>query len=165
MSENTKTIYNGHIVKLEVQDGKWEIVRHKNAVAILLQNEAGQMLCVRQYRRAIDAYTLEAPAGLIDDGETPEAAARRELQEEAGLDADMELLSRFYVSPGFCDEELYVFRATHPRESRLPMDDDEDIEVVWQQPAELLAQLRGGAVKGSASTIAAALHALTREQA
>lgn len=161
MSEGTQTIYEGRILKLEVQEGKWEIVRHASAVAILLQNERGEMLCVRQHRRAIDSYTLEAPAGLIDDGEEPAAAARRELQEEAGLDADMELLSRFYSSPGFCDEELYVFRATNPRESRLPMDDDEDIEVVWRQPTDVLRDLREGHIKGSASTIATALHALS----
>lgn len=161
---DTKTIYDGHIVKLEVQEGKWEVVRHKSAVAILLQNDAGEMLCVRQYRRAVGDYTVEAPAGLIDDGEEPPEAARRELQEEAGFDADMTLLSRFYSSPGFTDEELFVFRATGPRESRLPMDDDEDIEVLWMQPTELLRELREGRTKGSASTIAAVLHALSAQQ-
>ncbi|AWN22835.1 ADP-ribose pyrophosphatase [Deinococcus irradiatisoli] len=158
---DTRTLYSGHIVDLEVQDGKWEIVRHAPAVAVLLLNAAGEMLCVRQFRHAIAAHTIEVPAGLIDDGEAPEAAARRELQEEAGLDADMTLLTRFYSSPGFCDEELHVFRAVNPRESRLPMDDDEDIEVLWLQPQAVLAGLRDGSLKGSATTVTAALLALT----
>lgn len=158
--EQTTVIYDGHIIRVELQDNKWEIVRHKSAVCILALNEQGQMLCVRQPRRAVGQHTVEAPAGLIDEGELPEQAARRELQEETGLDADMELLTRFYSSPGFCDEELYVFRATNMRESRLPMDADEDIEVLWLPPAELLSRLKDGTLVGSASTVTAALFAV-----
>ncbi|PTA67370.1 NUDIX domain-containing protein [Deinococcus arcticus] len=163
MSEQTQVIYDGHIVRLEVQDGKWEIVRHASAVAVLALNARGEMLLVRQQRRAIDAVTVEAPAGLIDEGESPETAARRELQEEAGLDGDMTLLTRFYSSPGFCDEELHVFEATGLRESKLPHDEDEEgIEVLWLPPAQVLAGLRSGSLVGSASTVTAALFGLQR---
>lgn len=157
-----KTIYDGHIVKLELEEGKWEIVRHADAVAILLLSEQGEMKLVRQHRRAVGADTLEAPAGLIDEGETPEQAARRELQEEVGLDADMTLLTRFYTSPGFCDEQLYVFEANNPRESRLPLDEDEEIEEVWMAPQALLDGLREGTIESSSPTVAAALYALQR---
>ena len=157
----TKIIYDGQIVRLELQGGKWEIVRHASAVAVLLQNDSGEMLCVRQFRRAVGDFTVEVPAGLIDEGEEPLAAARRELQEEAGLDAEMTLLTRFYSSPGFCDEELHIFRAANPHESRLPMDDDEEIEVLWMKPEAVLARLRDGSLKGSATTVTAALLALT----
>ncbi len=157
---STEVIYDGHIVRLEVQDGKWEMVRHKDAVCILALDGAGRMLCVRQERRVVGTTTVEVPAGLIDDGEAPEDAARRELQEEAGFDADMQLLSRFYSSPGYCDEQLYLFKATNLRESRLPMDEDEDIEVVWLPPAEVLDKLRAGEWVGAASTVTAGLSAL-----
>lgn len=160
-TNTTGTIYSGRIVSLELQENKWEIVRHAPAVSILLQNESGELLCVKQFRRAVNAYTTEVPAGLIDEGETPEAAAHRELQEEAGLDADMTLLTQFYSSPGFCDEELFVFKASNPRESRLEMDEDEDIEVVWLRPEVILSGLRSGSIKGSAATVTAALLALT----
>ncbi|WP_102126957.1 NUDIX hydrolase [Deinococcus planocerae] len=156
----TRVIYDGHIVRLELLDGKWEVVRHADAVAILALNDAGEMLFVRQRRRAIDDSTLEAPAGLIDDGESPEEAARRELQEEVGLDGDMELLTRFYSSPGFCDEELYVLQARNLRESRLDPDEDEDLETVWMPPQQVLDGLRDGTIKGSASTVTAALFAV-----
>lgn len=159
---STRTIYDGHIVKLELQDDKWEVVRHADAVTVLVLNGAGEMLLVRQSRRAVGAVTVEAPAGLIDDGETPEAAARRELQEEAGLDADMTLLTRFYSSPGFCDEQLFVFAASNLRESRLPMDEDEDIEVLWMKPQSVLDGLRDGSLVGSATTVTAALYGVLR---
>lgn len=157
----TRVVFDGHIVRLEIMDGKWEIVRHASAVAVLALNGRGEMLLVRQARRAVGAVTVEAPAGLIDAGEEPAGAAQRELQEEAGLDGDMELLTRFYSSPGFCDEELFVFHATNLRESKLPHDEDEEgIEVLWLPPAQVLAGLRDGSLVGSASTVTAALYGL-----
>lgn len=163
---DTQVIYDGHILRLEKLAGKWEVVRHADAVAILALNGAGKMLLVRQERRAVGAMTVEAPAGLIDEGETPEQAARRELQEEAGLDGDMTLLTRFYSSPGFCDELLYVFEARNLRESKLPHDEDEEIEVLWLPPQTVLDGLRDGTLTGSASTVTAALYgvqALSRD--
>ncbi|WP_407568882.1 NUDIX domain-containing protein [Deinococcus altitudinis] len=159
-ASNTRVIYDGHIVRLELQDDKWEVVRHQGAVAILALDEQGRMLCVKQLRRAIGTQTVEAPAGLIDEGETPEQAAHRELQEEAGLDGEMRLLTRFYSSPGFCDEQIDLFLATDLRESRLPMDEDEQIEVLWLLPAEVLSGLKDGTLTGSATTVTAALYAL-----
>jgi ADP-ribose pyrophosphatase len=165
LSDDTKIIYEGHIVTLEVQEGKWEIVRHADAVAILAQREDGRMLCVRQTRRAVGRTTLEVPAGLIDDGEDPEAAARRELSEETNLTGDMTLLTRFYSSPGFCDEHLYVFRADNLRDEPGTPDDDEDITVEWHDPHDLLAALRDGREFGSSTTVTAALLAVTAASA
>lgn len=157
---STTILYDGRIVRLELQDDKWEIVRHADAVAILVLDEQGRMLCVRQPRRAVGCKTIEAPAGLIDDGETPVQAARRELQEEAGLDAEMQLLTRFYASPGFCDEQIYLFRASDTRQSRLPQDDDEEIEVLWLPPSEVLAGMKDGTLAGSGATVMAAMYAV-----
>lgn len=153
-------LYNGKIVRLEILGDKWEVVRHQDTVTVLAQNEAGQMLLVRQFRPAVGCHTLEAPAGLIDQGETPEQAARRELQEETGFDGQMSLLSRFYASPGFCDEQLYIFAASNLQPSSLPADDDEDIEVLWLSPQQVLDDLREGRVVGSATTVSAATFAL-----
>ncbi|MFC4637561.1 NUDIX domain-containing protein [Deinococcus hohokamensis] len=163
MSGDTRVVYEGRIVSLELLDGKWEVVRHADAVAILVLNDRGEMLLVRQQRRAIGAPTVEAPAGLIDEGETPEQAARRELQEEAGLDGEMTLLTRFYSSPGFCDEQLYVFEAQNLRESQLPRDEDEaGMEVLWMAPQAVLDGLAAGTLVGSASTVTAALYGVQR---
>ena len=80
-------LYKGRILNLALE-GPYEIVEHAHAVAILVERD-GRILFVRQYRPAVGTATLEIPAGLIDPGETPEEAARRELAEEAQLAGDM----------------------------------------------------------------------------
>lgn len=155
-----KIIYNGRIVRLELLENKWEVVRHADTVAVLALNAQGEMLLVKQYRIAIDAYTLEAPAGLIDTGESAAEAAHRELREETGFDASLTLLTRFYISPGFCDEHLYIFKAEALIASKLPADEDEDLEVLWLSPYEVLRQMQNGEILGSAATMSTALFAV-----
>ncbi len=95
-----------------------EVVHHVGAVAVVPLHDDGTVTLVRQYRVALDALMLEIPAGLRDiEGEPDEVNARRELVEEAGLDAErLELLVRFCNSPGFSDEEVTVFLAQGLRE-------------------------------------------------
>lgn len=72
------------------------------------------VLLVRQYRGPMDRELLEIPAGTLDvDGEDPEETARRELTEEVGVcAANLELLAKIQNSPGFCDEETFLFLAS-----------------------------------------------------
>lgn len=154
-----ETVYQGRILTLEVEDGMWELVRHAPAVVVLALRD-GKMLLVGQERRAIGARTLEAPAGLREPGETPERAARRELGEEASLDGDFSLVSRFYSSPGFCDEELHLFLVENLRAGVGERDEDEqDMTITWMEPQVFLSAVREGRVLTSAPTVAAALHA------
>lgn len=152
-------IYRGRIINVALE-GRYEIVEHAHAVAILAEQD-GKVLFVRQYRPAIKAATLEIPAGLIDAGETPEGAARRELAEEAQLAGDLEFLAAFYLSPGFCDEKLHVFRATHLVPAYAKPDDDEDITIEWLEPREVLRASRAGEVEISASAMAGILFHLS----
>ena len=87
---------------------------HPGAVGIVPVVEDGQAaLLVRQYRAPIDQELLEIPAGLRDvEGESTEDTARRELIEEAGMQAGrLEKLCQFYNSAGFSDELTHVFMA------------------------------------------------------
>ena len=91
-----------------------EVVLHPAAVAILPILPDDRMLLVRQYRHPVGDLLWEIPAGLVDPGESPLVAAKRELREETGYEAKdwMESVS-FFTSPGFTDERitLYIARA------------------------------------------------------
>lgn len=153
-------IYKGRIINV-AKEGHYEVVEHAHAVAILVERE-GKILFVRQHRPAIGLSTLEIPAGLIDPGETPAEAAGRELAEEAQLAGDLEYLTGFYLSPGFCDEKLHVFRATNLRAAYARPDDDEDIAVEWHDPKQVLADSKEGKVEISASAMAGILFHLAQ---
>ncbi|WP_457637086.1 NUDIX domain-containing protein [Oceanithermus sp.] len=153
-------VYRGKILSLAVEDEHWEIVEHKDAVALLVSDPDRGVLFVEQYRPAIGRRTLEIPAGLIEEGESPEETALRELAEEAQLTGDLEKLAEFYVSPGFTDEKTHLFRVTNPRPASGTPDDDEDLTLRWRDPQEVLAESRAGRLAISASTLAGLLFAL-----
>jgi len=153
-------LYRGKILSLAIEDDHWEIVEHKDAVALLVSDPQRGVLFVEQYRPAIGRKTLEIPAGLIEEGETPEQTALRELAEEAQLTGELEKLAEFYVSPGFTDEKTHLFRVSNIRPARGTPDDDEDLTIRWRQPAEVLAAARRGELAISASTLAGLLYAL-----
>ncbi|MDY6065023.1 MAG: NUDIX hydrolase [Finegoldia sp.] len=133
----SKMIYQGRILNLRVDDvqllngkkSKREIVEHKDAVCILAVKDE-QMYFVRQFRKAVDDVLLEAPAGLVEAGESAEAAARREMREELGFNAEnLEFLFEAYTSPGFSDEKISFFYADGLYEDPLKADDDEFLEI------------------------------------
>ena len=90
------------------------VVRHPGAVTVVPVHDDGTVSLVRQYRAAVDALVLEIPAGTRDrDGETEEQAARRELAEEAGLEAaHLETLIGTWNTPGVSDQHTTIFLAT-----------------------------------------------------
>lgn len=108
-----------------------DVVRHAPSVVILPVPEAGHLILIRQYRHAVNQWLWEAPAGSVDPGETPEAAARRECHEEIGLVPDTVVrLGAMYPTPGYCDEQMVFFRVSSLAEGSEPaaVDEDEDIE-------------------------------------
>jgi len=90
------------------------VVHHPGAVVVVPVDDQDRVVMVRQWRVAADRELLEVPAGKRDvDGESPEATAARELEEEIGMRAgSLQLLCEFYNSPGFCDEYTHLFLAT-----------------------------------------------------
>lgn len=90
-----------------------EIVHHPGAVVVVPVTDRGEAVLLRQFRAAVGDDLLEVPAGKRDvDGEPTEVTAARELGEEVGLRAGrMELMARFYNSPGFSDELTWLYLA------------------------------------------------------
>lgn len=157
--QNTRVVFDGRVVRVELEDGRWEVVRHAPAVAILALRDA-QMLVVRQRRRPLAADTIEAPAGLIEDGESPLDAARRELAEECQLAGDLSELLGVHSSPGFTDEHVTIFRVHNLRAAVGSPDDDEELLIEWIEPARLIAGVRDGLILSSGPTVTAALLAM-----
>ena len=118
------TLPSGHTVDLE-------IVRHPGSVVLLPMPSPGEIILIRQYRYSIDRWIWELPAGTLDPGERPAAAARRECAEEIGLSpARVTKLAELYPTPGFCDEVMLFYKCTGLKKPRRPpaLDLDEQIE-------------------------------------
>ncbi len=128
-------------------EGSFGIVRHPGASLAVPVLDDGRVVLLRQYRFAVAARLLEFPAGTLDPGEDPLTTMRRELQEEAGYSASRwDPLGAMLPCPGYSDEVIHLFLARGLSElsERPPGDDDEDLEVLLLEPAELDAALASG---------------------
>jgi ADP-ribose pyrophosphatase len=151
---HTQTLYDGRIVRLDLVDvtlpdgkpARRELVRHPGAVAIVAV-DGDDVLLVRQYRLAADRIMLEIPAGTLRPEEAPLDCADRELQEETGYrPGKLEPLGGIFVAPGYTTEFIHLFLATQLSESRLPLDDDEFVEVERVSIKAALRQIDQGAI-------------------
>ncbi|WP_219836466.1 NUDIX domain-containing protein [Paenibacillus sp. R14(2021)] len=133
----TDPIFTGKIISLQVDTVQLphggtatrEIVRHPGAAAVLALID-GKMLIVEQYRKPMEKFQIEIPAGKLDAGEDPMEAAARELEEETGYRAGkLRPLSAFYTSPGFADEKLYLYLAEELTMGESAPDEDEFLHV------------------------------------
>ncbi len=110
---------DGRIVELDVVD-------HRDAVTIIPLDQDGQIWFIRQYRHPTQRELLELPAGVTEEGESPEAGAQRELREEIGMAAqEMVRIGGFYLAPGYSTEYMHVYLATGLYPSPLPGDESE----------------------------------------
>lgn len=148
---DSKLEYKGRIVSVRTDHvtlpngntAPREIVSHPGGVAIVPLNNDGTVIMVRQYRYAFSQILLEVPAGKLNDGEEPRAAALRELEEEAGVVPDQLIdLGPIYPSPGFCDEVLYLYLAKGLTATQCNPDDDEFLEIEAIPLQTLLDQIR-----------------------
>lgn len=171
MSENLKRIsrtlkYEGTIVKvytdeIELPDGKvaeWDFINHDGAAAIVPVTDDGKILMVRQYRNALDRYTLEIPAGKLDSKEEATlVCAKRELEEETGYKTeDMELLITLRTWLAFTNEKIDVYVAKNLIPTKQRLDDDEFIDVEAYTMDELKEKIFSGELQDT-KTISAIL--------
>ena len=157
---NQETVFSGRIVEARVDtllapDGRQitrEVIHHPGAVAIIPIDSDDNALLVRQYRYPVGHDLLEIPAGVIEEGESPDNTAQRELREETGYASrNLRPLGGIYSSPGFCDEILYIYLARDLVESKLPADEDEDITLERVPMSDVGRLIRLGEIQDAKS--------------
>lgn len=127
------------------KERKYDLVKHHGAVTILPVDAQGRVWFVRQYRIGAQQSLLELPAGLLEEGESAEDSALREVREEIGMAAGrLQRLGEFYMVPGYSTEKLVAFLATELVPSALPMDDDEFLEHEAIPVQEVYARIARG---------------------
>ena len=124
-----------------------EVVAHPGAVAVLPVLDDGRVVLVAQYRHAVRKILWEVPAGKLDAGESPDACAVRELEEETGYRAQqMERLGAVFTTPGFSDEVIHIYRASGLCFTAQHTDDDEFIETASFSPAAIKSMVKAGEI-------------------
>jgi ADP-ribose pyrophosphatase len=158
---DSKRIYEGEIINFRVDrlklNGKEvlrEVIEHNGGVVILCQPTPQEVVLIKQYRYSVDEVLWEFPAGRIEKGEDPLPAAKRELTEETGYVAtEWVELSRFYTAPGFCNEMLYMYKATNVTLDKKSLDEDEETDVIVMKLTEAWQLVTSGAAR-DAKTVA-----------
>jgi len=164
----SRVVYDGDILRLRLDEVELpsgcktarEVAEHADAVAIIALDDAGNVLLERQYRHAAGKEILEIPAGCIEPGESPEDAARREMQEETGfLPQKLKKLGSFYSAPGWATEKLHLFLATDLVPSPLVAEDTDEIKLE-AVPISRVSELISEGVIEDAKSIAGLLWCL-----
>ena len=120
---DTMQIPNGNVAT-------WDFIGHKGAAAVVPVTADGKILMVRQYRNALDRYTLEIPAGGLNPGEDTKTASARELEEETGFRSEnLEFLISVNTTVAFCNEKIDIYVAKDLIPSKQHLDEDEYIDV------------------------------------
>ncbi len=172
MPGNRRRIYEGRIVALEVAtvsmpDGsllEMECVRHPGGAAVVAVDETGRVCLLRQYRPVLDAWCWELPAGKIDHDEPPLNTARRELAEEAAVEAAVwHELGGIVSSPGVFDERIHLYLATKLKAVTVPQEKGEFFERHWLPFVDVLAWTLDGRLADAKSI--AALHRAAHHEA
>lgn len=158
-------IHNGKIIDyyqdtIKLPNGNeaiYDFIKHKGAAAMIAVREGGRLLMVRQWRNAIERYTLEIPAGGLNSIDEPtKEAAIRELKEETGYIAEnVQFLLRIHTTVAFCSEGIDIYLATGlKRHESQHLDEDEFVDVGAYTLEELVQMIYDGKIE-DAKTICA----------
>lgn len=162
---SSEKIFDGHILHIrrdavELPDGSRgfrEVVDHPGGVCVLALDDRNRALLVSQYRYPYEKVLREIPAGKLEYGEDPAAAAIRELKEETGAVAgEFRSLGELYPSPGYCGEIIRMYLARDLAFGEAHLDEDEFLNLERVPFDELVEQVLSGEIK-DAKTIAAVL--------
>lgn len=130
-----------------LEDQAYYAIEQPDYVAIVALTPSGLLPIVRQYRPAVESFTLELPAGIVDKGEDPQTTAVRELREETGLIAkEVVSLGAFFPDTGRLSNLQHVF-FIRTEEPLTGFDAEPGIEVIFQRQEEIEKSIRQGTFK------------------
>lgn len=158
------SVVTDHITEPGGVTGTRDFIRHNGSIVVLAVDSSTDpadpvILLERQYRHAAGKFLLELPAGRIEPGEAPLAAAKRELIEETGFRAKKwSRLVQYYASPGFLSEYFHVFLAEDLQRGKATPEEDEKIELIYMPISKLLAQIYAGKIHDGKTITAALLY-------
>lgn len=150
-----KIIHKGNFmtfvnVDVELPNGKLgnrDILKHPGACAILPFLDDEKVILVKQFRKPLEKTLIEIPAGKLDKGEEPKKCAIRELEEETGYIAkEISYLGKIATAPGFCDEIIYLYKATGLIKGKKNCDEDEFTELVVMFLEEVKEKIKSGEI-------------------
>ncbi len=129
-----------------------EIIQRKDAVAVVATLD-DKVIMVKQYRAPVEAPLLELPAGIVEDNDLQKTAFK-ELIEEAGYKAcSLELLTKYYVSPGYTDEVVTIYKAGALIKVKPQPEEEEILDVILLPVKEALEQIKTGKITDSKTII------------
>jgi ADP-ribose pyrophosphatase len=146
-----------------------DVIRHNGSVVILAVDEAKnprdpEVILERQYRHAAGQFLLELPAGRIEPGEAPLAAAKREMIEETGYRAKRwTLLTKYFASPGFLGEWMQIYLAREIRDGVAQPEADEQIEIVRLPLSKAMALVAANKIHDGKTLIGLSLYAAAQK--
>ncbi|MEO0293660.1 MAG: NUDIX hydrolase [candidate division WOR-3 bacterium] len=158
-----KRIFTGRLLKLNadrvsLKDGTKtfrEYVSHPGAVAALPFINESEIILVRQYRYPVNEVLLEIPAGTIEEGESPIQTIQRELQEEINYKpGKLEKIGDIYLTPGYSNEIIHLFKASDLIPCSLKRPSEEKIEIVKIKIEDVVKKINKGEIKDGKTIIA-----------
>jgi 8-oxo-dGTP pyrophosphatase MutT (NUDIX family) len=146
-SAPSRHVFTGRVIEVVVDrvllpngvEAELEVVRHPGGAAVVALDETDRICLLRQFRHAAGGWLWELPAGKIDDREPPLETARRELAEEAGVEArEWRSLGVMVSSPGVFTEVVHLYLATGLRPVPAAAEPEEVMEIHWVRFADAL---------------------------
>ena len=135
----------------------FDFINHKGASAMIPVDQDGKILMVRQYRNAVDSYTLEIPAGGLNPGEDSKTCAIRECEEETGYKAgEVHHLIDVYTTVAFSNEKICIYYTTGITPTKQNLDEDEFVTIERHSLEDLSKMILNGEIL-DAKTVAALL--------
>lgn len=162
MGADVRNVFKGRVLTLNLETvrlpngrtAELEIAHHPGGAAVVALDARRRVCLLRQYRHAAGGWIRELPAGKLDDGEPGLSCARRELAEEAGMEAARwDKLGEYLSSPGVFTEVIHLYLAQDLAKVRARPEDHEVLEVHWLPLEEAVAMAADGRLRDGKSIV------------